>query len=586
MKKFAAALVIALGLLFAVAAPARADVNDFRFSSMKVAYSLGRDDHGHSTLRTVETLTAVFPQTNQNHGIERALIDDYDGHPTDLHVVSVTDASGRARPFDIDREDGDTTVTSRASGFVHGSQTYVITYEQTNVTLQNASSGNDEFYWDVNGTDWGQPFGRVDATVTVEPALADSLTGDLRAFQGREGSRTPATIDRASTSTIRASASDLGAHENLTLAVGFRAGTFTPRDDSVLAAPWPLLSMGGGLLALLAVVAAVVARRGPLRDAPGRPTIVAEYEPPEGIGLPFAGHFVGRASTAPELLSLAVRGALRLVEKSNTGRLTKRAPAFAMRYETDARADADDLVFLHALFGDPLVAGKERDVISKNRNAIQRISTLGRSLPQRAVAEGYRLPVPRRLLMGILVPAAVGFLVAVVFGAVSIGASIGGAWPVVALFVGVVAAGVAPVLVVRRPLTARGAEVRDHLKGLELYVKLAEADRLAFLQSPEGAQRVAAGDEAWLRLNEELLPWAALFGAQKRWSEELGAHYEERGAAPGWYSGQSTFTPAIFAASMGGFSSSTASAFSSSTGGSTGGGFSGGGGGGGGGGGV
>ena len=41
-----------------------------------------------------------------------------------------------------------------------------------------------------------------------------------------------------------------------------------------------------------------------------------------------------------------------------------------------------------------------------------------------------------------------------------------------------------------RPLTEHGREPRDHLEGLRLYIRLAEADRLRVLQSPSGALRV------------------------------------------------------------------------------------------------
>jgi uncharacterized membrane protein len=92
-----------------------------------------------------------------------------------------------------------------------------------------------------------------------------------------------------------------------------------------------------------------------------------------------------------------------------------------------------------------------------------------------------------------------------------------------------------------------------------------------------------------LRLYERLLPYAILFGEEKKWSAELGKYYEKVGMQPDWYSGQSMFNAAVFSAAMSGISRSMntyAGGTSSSTGGSGGGGFSGGGGGGGGGGGV
>ena len=45
-------------------------------------------------------------------------------------------------------------------------------------------------------------------------------------------------------------------------------------------------------------------------------------------------------------------------------------------------------------------------------------------------------------------------------------------------------------MVSRKPLTAAGAETRDHLQGLKEFIEWAEADRIRMLQSPQGAERV------------------------------------------------------------------------------------------------
>ena len=168
-----------------------------------------------------------------------------------------------------------------------------------------------------------------------------------------------------------------------------------------------------------------------------------------------------------------------------------------------------------------------------------------------------------------------------------------------------------------RPLTEAGRGIRDHLEGLRLYIRLAEADRLRVLQSPSGALRVdrpaaasvAAGSDAStqavapqdaaraldpavvLKLNERLLPYAVLFGQERQWSRELATLYEQRGESPTWYSGRDGFNAGAFAVAVSSFSSASSTSWSgssssSSSSGSGGGGSSGGGGGGGGGGGV
>src|SRR5690606_10112478 len=148
---------------------------------------------------------------------------------------------------------------------------------------------------------------------------------------------------------------------------------------------------------------------------------------------------------------------------------------------------------------------------------------------------------------------------------------------------------VASVPLTARPRSAKGGDHRDHRNGLTDDLRLAEQDRLNYLQSPQGALRtpVATGDKHELiRLNERLLPYAVLFGQEKKWAAELGKYYEDLGENPSWYAGSTAFNAAVFSSSIGGIGSSVASSFSSSSGGSGGGGSSGGGGGGGGGGGA
>ena len=158
-------------------------------------------------------------------------------------------------------------------------------------------------------------------------------------------------------------------------------------------------------------------------------------------------------------------------------------------------------------------------------------------------------------------------------------------WPIVVLVLGVLGTIFVIGLVSRQPLTARGAEVRDHLKGLQVFIEWAEADRIRMLQSPQGAERVPVdtGDpRQMLRLYETLLPYAVVFGQEKEWASQIALIYGSD--SPRWYVGSSGFDAAVFSAGISTLSASTAS--SSSSGGSSGGGSAGGGGGGGGGGGV
>jgi hypothetical protein len=139
------------------------------------------------------------------------------------------------------------------------------------------------------------------------------------------------------------------------------------------------------------------------------------------------------------------------------------------------------------------------------------------------------------------------------------------------------------ILLSKRALTDKGAELESYVKGLESYIQLAEKDRLEFLQSPSGASLKPSevqGKQV-LKLYEEVLPWAILLGLQKQWSKVLTDLYESQGT-PIWFIGSP-----LLAESFSNLDQVlTQSLAASSSGGSDGGGSSGGGGGGGGGGGI
>jgi uncharacterized membrane protein YgcG len=583
-----AALLTALAIPLGLAAPAHADVDDFSFRSFDAVYRLSADADGRSVLRTTETLVAEFPDRDQNRGIRRELVQGYDGHPTGLRVLSVTDGAGVPRAYESETDDGALVLTiADEDRYVRGEQTYVIEYEQRDVTRAYADTDADEFYWDVNGLGWAQPFGRVSATVEIAPALLPRLTGGADAASGPAGADGPAEITRTDTG-FTASATDLGPREGLSLSIGFERGTFTARDSSFLAAPWPALSLAGALLALAAAAGALVLRRRRLSDAPGRGTIVAQYDPPEGVGILVSSVISGNAARATTalLLDLAVRGAVRILERDGD-----RKPTFALELVDPSRiADPDERRFVAAVFGEGAGSGAVKELARTDTRVATRIQKLMAGVRKRLVADGLRTPLPVGPIVLLLVAATLGMVAAIAFAVLSLVGAYGGPVVIAFLVAAVLALGATILAVAKHPLTERGVALRDHLAGLRLFIRLAEADRIRMLQSPAGAERqdLPRDDRDALRLTEELLPYAAMSGQEREWADELGRRYEHERRRPEWYSGQTPFAPAAFAASLGSVSSSMHATHSgsSTSGGSTGGTTSGGGGGGGGGGGV
>ena len=93
------------------------------------------------------------------------------------------------------------------------------------------------------------------------------------------------------------------------------------------------------------------------------------------------------------------------------------------------------------------------------------------------------------------------------------------------------------------PLSARGKEQNDYLLGMRDYMQLAEADRIRYLQSPEGAERVNVDDRvAMVKLYERLLPFAIIFGIEDKWAEELTVKAVAASVPVTWMSGSNEFS--------------------------------------------
>ncbi|MCU1409944.1 MAG: hypothetical protein JWR04_651 [Rhodoglobus sp.] len=600
LAPFAAAVALVALPLIGVASPASAagtascnqgDDAAFTFDSYDADFYLDVDEAGRSILTTVETFVAQFPEIDQNQGMRRAIPLEYQGAPTDITVESVTDGEGNPRPFEAeDDEDGDfLLVTSRADDCVHGAQTYVFTYTQHNVTRFFPSTNDDELYWDTNGTGWDQPFGSVTSRVHVPDALAAALTGDTACYRGAEGAQQSCELERADEDggvVFSSTEQQVAPRENVTVAIGFEPSTFVSRDDSFFGSPLSFLQIIAAAGAAIAAVWAGVLRRTSLADGKGRPTIIAEYAPPKGMD-PFTASVLlkktGRAAAAA-FVDLAVSRRIRIIEKPNTGFLA-RGNSYLLELVDPAGLEGPELTLAQALFGYQLQPGTGYLMSGKDTTLSEHVRGIIQSTTAATAADGLRKKGQARYA---ILPALLVVLSAVasfVLGVSLLDSAVGGFVPGILLVIPILAALIVFALVFRTPLTDRGAELRDHLKGLELYIRLAEADRLQMLQSPTGAEK--QGDV--VKVYEKLLPYAVLFNLEKEWAVELGKYYVEQ--APDYYSGSGAFNAAIFASSIGSISSAAASSFSgsassSSSGGSGGGGSSGGGGGGGGGGGV
>ena len=167
-----------------IATPAAADTNDFSYDSWHAEYDIALDDRGRAVAEVTETLTARFPDFDQNRGIVRGLPIEYEGASSDPRDFTVTDETGAPIPFWTETEDGFVAVLTGDDNFVHGEQTYVIQYTLSDVILARDDGNADEFYWDLVDHEHYQTIDSATAEIRFSDELADALNGNARCYFG------------------------------------------------------------------------------------------------------------------------------------------------------------------------------------------------------------------------------------------------------------------------------------------------------------------------------------------------------------------------------------------------------------------
>lgn len=263
-------------------------------------------------------------------------------------------------------------------------------------------------------------------------------------------------------------------------------------------------------------------------------SLVVQYTPARGSSV--IGDAVlaerDRRAAAAALLDLAVRRRIRLIADTSDGRRA----TVGVELLDAAGLSPSELDLLGALFGPGHTHDRVRR-FSKDRRAVGRRL---RALVDRNVAELKRAGLVegdtegRRALrmlgwLGILATLGASFVSLALADVNALLISIASLGTAIAVLV-ITPAGLA------RRFTPAAVPRREHLDGLRQYMTVAEADRVRVLQSPRGAELLAAPDDVRaelgtdvgrFRLHERLLPYAVIFGIEKEWMSHLRLAYAE-----------------------------------------------------------
>lgn len=586
-----------LGLLIAVAAlvftllPAptaqAASTNNFTISSYDIQYDLSRDSEGRSVLKTKETITAQFPMSNQNHGLERAIPARYDTHSVDLSIDSIRDESGRSLSYSSTTQ-GDLKVLriGDKDRYVHGANTYVIEYTQRDVTKYFSDTNRDEWYWDTNGTEWAVPITKLTATITLSSEVAGLQTVEPSCYFGYAGSSGTCVLTKQSDTVYTLEVTNVLARQNATVVFGFPQNTFAAHKVSfteILMMLWPfaLLIVTVPCVIIFIILMVVYSRRrnrtNEVHETP------PQFIPPRDASVIVAGQVVSTItmySFSAQLIDLAVRRYISIIE--TRAKSTWRPAEYDIQVLKDVmELHEEEREILSDMFGHSPVVGERLALKTLKNNMSYNARTLDNDKKLKVLIEGaynvrQKQPSAGRLFV-------VWGIIFLVPGLLTLSPWI--------IMMGIVLIVLGKTI---RPLTDKGLELRRYVLGLRRYIKASEAERLQFLQGPDTAEKVGEAIDVQnpgqvVKLYERALPYAVLFGYQKQWADRLGQFYQQTNSSPDWYTGTTAFNAAVFSSTLMSFSQassySSGASSSSSSGGSGGGGFSGGGGGGGGGGG-
>jgi uncharacterized membrane protein YgcG len=563
--RVAAVVAVAAALVFAPAGAATAssvDLDDFEFESWNSDWILTRDAEGHAQLQVRETIVAIFPEFDQNRGFYRDIPEYRHGVQLHTQVDSVVDEFGQPVPYTTEYYYDFFSVGLGDDTYVHGRQTYVISYRQVDVVEAFADTGADEFYWDANGTGWAQPFGSVSMTLTVDPSLVPALTGefDCSVLIGECDEPLVMNLTADGAAVFTAASTDLVPNESLTVAIAFEPGTFVP-GDVVIAPPtddgggdyepvyepptfWqtatPFIVGPAGVL--LAFIAGATHGADRSRRTGASDIIIPQYTPPDGLNVMVAAYIAGRPERAfaAQIVDLAVRGNVRLLDHPDDD-----SSPFAVELLHTNGLDHLETKLVEAIFGSDPQGGRRIPLGSSNTTLGTKLTDVYRSVDKKLKGDGLQDTPRPTALWSVLFFLSVA--VVIVGGFVTFSRFVGdGAFEATAVST-VVAFFAARATYARRstvaPLSARGRDVNDHLLGMRDYMQLAEADRIQMLQSPEGAERVDVDDQAQLvKLYERLLPYAVIFGIEREWSEELTVKAVAANVPVTWWAGSSDFS--------------------------------------------
>ncbi len=526
-----------------------AGVNDFYFSDFTADYYLTKDETGVSHLKVIESVTAEFPDFEQNKGICR-YIPFTNKNKTNITLPHLTKSdikllrNGVSEPiYSIEKENGFYNVCTGTDDYVLGTQTYVFEYEFEKVVTEFGDNGRmyQELYWDTNGNGSMQRFDKVTAKLHFEDA--NVWTGDSWCYVGRygENGQDRCVIEKIADG-VQFSSVDLSGGENLTFDVELKPGSFVvPEPEENYVYVWITVVLG---VICLTVVGYKLKKYLSTREKERYYKslfVKPEYQPNADYSLSeMAELYLGKKkdSKVAMLLELVVK---RKIELQKNG---KRKWNIIIKSLDGVNKEYVDLL---SILNDGAQPEEGNVITLVSHMATSKLIALKKDMERKIVEDLKRDElVEEKYNFGSSHLNGIGNVIAMTFVIVPVVMMIwlfilgmlettlgldeayGGKlvfednFFLVSFLMIVVTVMASTWLTDKSRVfighTMKGLEMSRYMDGLKDYIEMAEAERMKILQSVEGAD---ISPEGIVKLYEKLLPYAAVFGLEKSWMDEM-----------------------------------------------------------------
>ncbi|NMC09075.1 DUF2207 domain-containing protein, partial [Candidatus Microgenomates bacterium] len=513
MKKLILVLILSLLCLQQLVSNAYAS-NSFSSSEQISLFKSTIELEQNTDINIKEEISYYFPSSDK-HGIIREIPTDYKiqagfKRPTTIKLNSLYyyDKNYPEERYDSYERSSDNGYTifkiGDAETTITGEYVFVIDYTLQNMI--NYFDDHDELYINVTGNGWNVPINQAYAEIKLPGDITEKVC-----YTGIGGSTdTNCTfLDIDSRNTKISANSSLGVYEGLTVALKMPKGTL---EDTTTKQRIQMILANLGILLPVPVfffVNSIVQKKKNKKL-----TIIPHYDTPKGIYPLLAGHIfngsLNNKHITAEIIKLAIDGYIK-IRRDDENKYS------IVRVDTKKEQNETVKELLDGLLG-------EKDEIEMKKlssNFYKTVMKLRASTEKQVYEDGYFEKSKSNLKTLFIVIGTIGiFLSVAVLGPVlSTIAATGWTVGVLISFLLVIIWGT--MIETRSEL---GNEILYDLKGLKMYINTAEKYRIEFHNDPK----------KYIGVFEKLLPFAIIFGLEKKWAKEFEDIYDVQ---PDWYDG-------------------------------------------------